>query len=140
VIDEVAEQRYLEGEDVTGATIYNTLAEAYPLVWTCPVTNRQALMPHARCMHALAQTSATGIRLLGVIDLKRKVKKLMRSAIVTELVYVHSWQTGDLVIRDKRSTWHSAPGKLSSDNHRVMHLTTFNSADPLRCNWQIGGT
>jgi alpha-ketoglutarate-dependent taurine dioxygenase len=140
VIDNLAEQRYLEGEDVHGVAIDGPLAKVYPLVWTCPVTNRYALMPHPRCMHALEQTSESGSRFLGVIESRRKVEESMRPAIAPELVYVHPWQPGDLVIWDNRSTWHSATGKLSRDDRRVMHLTAFNSANPPRCNWQIGGT
>lgn len=140
VIDETAEKRYLEGEDIPGVATGDPSAKVYPLVWTCPVTNRQALMPHPRCMHALEQTPDSGSRFLGVIESRQKVEKLMRPAIAPELVYVHPWQPGDLVIWDNRSTWHSATGKLSMDDRRIMHLTAFNSADPPRCNLQIGET
>ena len=139
VIDEAAEHRYLEGEDIPGAAIDDPLAKVYPLVWICPVTNRQALMPHPPCMHALEQASESGSRFLGVIESRQKVEKLTRPAIAPEPVYVHPWQPGDLVIWDNRSTWYSATGKLSRDDRRVMHFNTFNSDDPPRCDLQIGG-
>lgn len=91
-------------------------------------------------MHALEQASESSGRFLGVIESGWRVEELMRPAIAPELVYVHPWQPGDLVIWDNRSTWHSATGKLSRHDRRVMHLTAFNSNDPPRCNISIGGT
>jgi alpha-ketoglutarate-dependent taurine dioxygenase len=42
-------------------------------------------------------------------------------------------EPGDLAIWNNRSIWHSATGKLSEDDRRVMHLTAFNSNDPPQC-------
>lgn len=133
LLDAAAEQQYSQGVDTPGAAIGDPLAQVYPLVWTCPVTHRQALMPQPRCMHALEQTTVTGNRLLGVIESRLRVEQLMRPAIDPELVYVHAWQPGDLVIWHNRSLWHSATGKLARDDRRVMHLTAFNGAEPPRC-------
>jgi alpha-ketoglutarate-dependent taurine dioxygenase len=38
------------------------------------------------------------------------------------------------VIWNNRSVWHSATGKLSQGDRRVMHLTAFNGDEPPRCN------
>ncbi|UCH39326.1 MAG: TauD/TfdA family dioxygenase [Gammaproteobacteria bacterium] len=133
VIDPVAEQRYRQGEDLPGANIDDPLAQVYPLLWTCPVTNLQALMPQPRCMHALELTNRGENRFLGVVESRLQVEKWMRSAIDPERVYVHAWQAGDLAIWDNRSVWHSATGKLSRDDRRVMHLTAFNGTTPPQC-------
>jgi alpha-ketoglutarate-dependent taurine dioxygenase len=133
VVDPAAEQRYSMGEDTPGAAIDDPLAQVYPLVWTCPVTQRQALMPQPRCMHALEQTTPTGDRFLGVVESRHAVERWMRPAIEPERVYVHAWRPGDLAIWHNRSVWHSATGKLSRDDRRIMHLTAFNGDEPPRC-------
>jgi alpha-ketoglutarate-dependent taurine dioxygenase len=133
VIDPAAEQRYRQGEDISGTVVNDPLAQTYPLVWTCPVTEKQALMPQPRCMHALEQRTDRGTHFLGVIESRLQVETWMRPAIAPEQVYVHAWQPGDLAIWNNRSLWHSATGKLSRDDRRVMHLTAFNGNEPPRC-------
>ncbi|MDH3387953.1 MAG: TauD/TfdA family dioxygenase [Gammaproteobacteria bacterium] len=132
VVDPEAEQSYRQGKDIAGAVIDDPLAQVYPLVWTCPVTGRQALMPHPRCLHALEQRGEGGSHFLGVTESRFLVEAWMRPAIVPALVYVHAWRSGDLVLWDNRSLWHSATGKLSRDDRRVMHLTAFNGDEPPR--------
>jgi len=133
LIDPAAEQRYALGEDIQATAVDDPAAQIYPLVWTCPVTREQALMPQPRCMHTLEQQSESGNRLLGVIESRHLVEAWMRPAIAPELVYVHAWQPGDLVIWHNRSVWHSATGKLSHDDRRVMHLTAFNGNETPTC-------
>ena len=133
VIDQEAEKRYSQGEDIPGTAINDPLAKVYPLIWTCPVTKQRGLMPHPRCFHALEQTTDEGSYFLGVIESRHQVEAMMRSAIAPELVYVHPWQPGDLVIWNNHSIWHSATGQLSEDDRRVMHLTAFNSDQPPCC-------
>ena len=130
LIDPAAEQRYLQGQDTQAATIDDPSAQVYPLVWTCPITNIHALMPQPRCMHALEQHSGAGNDFLGVVESRHQVEAWMRPAIAPQLVYVHAWQPGDLVIWHNRSVWHSATGKLSRDDRRVMHLTAYNGDEP----------
>ena len=65
LVDPAAERRYLQGKDTQTAAIDDPSAQVYPLVWTCPITNQQALMPQPRCMHALEQHSAADNRFLG---------------------------------------------------------------------------
>jgi len=126
-VDAQAEQRYAEGLDVPGVPVDDALAQVYPLVWTCPVTGRHALMPQPRCMHALEQIRKDGSsHFQGVVESRLQVETWMRPAIAPELVCVHAWQPGDLVLWHNRSVWHSATGKLSRDDRRVMHLTAFN--------------
>jgi alpha-ketoglutarate-dependent taurine dioxygenase len=128
-----AERRYSLGEDIPGATIDDPLAQIYPLIWTCPVTKQHALMPHPRCMHTIEQSTEAGNYFLGVIESRLQVEAWMRPAIAPELVYVHAWQPGDLVIWDNRSIWHSATGKLSRDDRRIMHLTAYNGDESPSC-------
>ena len=133
VVDPDAEARHARGEDQPGAPVVDPQAQVYPLVWTCPVTGRHALMPQPRCMHALELENACGGRFLGVVESRYRVEAWMRPAITPERVYVHAWEPGDLVVWHNRSVWHSATGKLSRDDRRVMHLTAFNGATAPRC-------
>jgi alpha-ketoglutarate-dependent taurine dioxygenase len=132
-VDPAMEQRYSRGEDVQGARVDDPFAQVYPLVWTCPETGLQALMPQPRCMHALEQQSEAGDRFLGVVESRLLVETWMRPAIAPGLVYVHAWKPGDLVIWHNRSLWHSATGLLSRDDRRVMHLTAFNGDEAPCC-------
>ncbi len=133
LLDAEAEVDYSRGIDVAGSEIDDPLAQVYPLIWTCPVTGRQALMPQPRCMHALELNTASQPRLLGVVESRLQVEAWMRAAIAPELVYVHAWRAGDLVLWNNRSLWHSATGKLARDDRRVMHLTAFNGDQPPVC-------
>jgi len=133
VVDEAAEERFGAGEDVAGGAVDDPLAQVYPLVWTCPMTRRHALMPHPRCLHSLERLDADGSRFLGLIESRLRVEEWMRPAISPQQVYVHAWQPGDLVIWYNRSVWHSATGGLARDDRRVMHLTAFNGGDVPTC-------
>ena len=133
IIDCAAEQRYSLGEDIAGAMVDDPLAQIYPLLWTCPVTKQQALMPQPRCMHALEQGIKNGRRFLGVMESRLQVEAWMRPAITSQKVYVHAWQPGDLVLWNNRTIWHSATGKLSRDDRRIMHLTAFNGDVSPQC-------
>jgi len=127
LVEPQAEQDYAAGIDARGAPVDDPLAQVYPLVWTCAVTGQHALMPQPRCLHAIEQTRENGRgHFLGVIESRLRIEAWMRPAIAPDLVYVHAWQAGDLVIWHNRSVWHSATGKLSRDDRRVMHLTAFN--------------
>ena len=84
-------------------------------------------------MHALEQSTEAGNSFLSVIESRLQVEAWMCPAIAPELVYVHTWQPGDLVIWDNRSIWHSAIGKLSRDDRRIMHLIAFNGDEPPCC-------
>jgi alpha-ketoglutarate-dependent taurine dioxygenase len=133
LIDAEAERRYHQGNDVAGSKVEDPLAQVYPLVWSCPLTALQALMPQPRCMHALEQSGEDGSRFLGVVESRMQVENWMRPAISPQLVYVHAWQAGDLAIWNNRSVWHSATGKLSRDDRRIMHLTAFNGDKAPQC-------
>ena len=126
-VDTQAELEYAKGIDVPGAAVADPLAQVYPLLWTCPVTGLHALMPQPRCLHAVEHTGGNGdSRFLGVVESRLQIETWMLPAIAPELVYVHAWQPGDLVLWHNRSVWHSATGKLAREDRRVMHLTAFN--------------
>ena len=132
-IDEAAEQAWLDGAEPVPKPLEDPLAKIYPLVWTCPVTGRQALMPHPRCLHSLETGSADSRRMFGIVESRNQIEAWMRPAIAAPRVYAHPWKAGDLVIWDNRSTWHSATGKLSGEDRRVMHLTAYDSREPPTC-------
>jgi alpha-ketoglutarate-dependent taurine dioxygenase len=133
LFDVAAEEGYSRGVDVPGSAIDDPLAQVYPLVWTCPVTGRQALMPQPRCMQALELNTATASRFMGVVESRLQVEAWMRPAIAPDLGFVHAWRAGDLVLWNNRSMWHSATGKLSRNDRRIMHLTAFNGDQPPCC-------
>ena len=122
IVDDEAEADFLAGHDVPGDVIDDPDALTYPLVWACPDTGKSALMAHPRCMHALEIEG----QFLGIVESRHRLEHWMRPAIDPALVYVHAWQAGDLVMWNNRSVWHSATGKLSRDDRRIMHLTAFN--------------
>ncbi len=130
VVDPDAAARHARGDEAPGGPVDDPRAQVYPLVWTCPVTGRHALMPHPRCLQALEIETGGDRHFLGVTESRLWVEKWMRPAIDPARVYVHAWQPGDLVLWHNRSVWHSATGGLAPDDRRVMHLTAFNGAEP----------
>ena len=126
LLDPEAEADYARGVDRPGAAIGDPRAMVHPLVWACAVSGKPALMPQPRCMQALEVQG----RFLGIVESRHRIETWMRPAIDPECVYVHAWRAGDLVLWNNRSVWHSATGKLSRDDRRVMHLTAFNGGDP----------
>lgn len=133
LVDPAAEVEFRLGRDSPGCAVDDPLAQTYPLVWTCAVSGKQALMPQPRCMQALEQQTARGSHFLGVVESRHRIADLMRAAIKPENVYVHAWQPGDLVIWHNRSMWHSATGKLAAEDRRIMHLTAFNGTEAPLC-------
>ncbi len=132
IVDPDTEARYARGDEPPGGPLDDPRAQVYPLVWTCPDTQRHALMPHPRCLHALEIETDSDSRFLGLTESRLLVEKWMRPAIDPARVYVHAWRPGDLVLWYNRSVWHSATGKLAPDDRRVMHLTAFNGAETPR--------
>ncbi len=128
LLDREAESRYQAGADTLGGPVDDSAAQVYPLLWHCPHSGRDALMPQPRCMHALERPVNGDSRFLGVVESRLRVEALMRPAIDPARVYVHAWQPGDLAVWYNRSVWHSATGELAPDDRRVMHLTAFNGS------------
>ena len=50
VVDPEAEARFKKGSEPPGTAFNDQMAQVYPLVWTCPATKFQALMPQPRCL------------------------------------------------------------------------------------------
>ena len=126
VEDQKLEKEYRDGLELPGSPIRDTKARIYPLVWTCAKTHKKALMPHPRCMSHVELLSHN--QHLGRTASRFLVETLMRPAVEPELVYVHPWRAGDLVIWNNRSLWHSATSKLSQGDRRIQHLTAYNSS------------
>ena len=125
ILDEESEKLYRDGREPPGSPITDPKAKTYPLTWTCPDTNKKALMPHPRCMSHVELLSRN--QHLGKTASRLLIEELMRPAIEPEVVYVHPWHAGDLVIWNNRCLWHSATGKLSHTDRRIQHLTAYNS-------------
>ena len=128
-----AEAIYEGGNEVPGAPFADPAAQVYPLVWTCPDTGRQALMPQPRCLAFLETKKGAKRQFLGMTASRRSVENWMLPAVSSDQVYIHDWQAGDLVLWFNRSVWHSATGKLASEDRRIMHLTAFNAASAPVC-------
>ncbi len=133
VIDPESEALYETGNEIPGSAFADPAAQVYPLVWTCRETGRQALMPQPRCLAFLKTQTSTCEEFLGIMTSRRLVETWMLPAVSSDKVYVHAWQSGDLVIWHNRSVWHSATGKLAPEDRRVMHLTAFNAAEAPVC-------
>ncbi|MGI9317486.1 MAG: TauD/TfdA dioxygenase family protein [bacterium] len=128
VIDAPTEHRHSDNPGIPVSPSEDPKAKNYPLIWTCPLTGKKALMPHPRCMDHLEIVSS-GEHLTTTVS-RQMTEEVMRPGIEPDLVYVHPWAAGDLVIWDNRSIWHSATGKLSPEDRRIQHLTAFNSVSP----------
>ncbi|MDJ0956284.1 MAG: TauD/TfdA family dioxygenase [Arenicellales bacterium] len=128
IVDPEAEKKFLDGQDDPGLPVQDRAAKVHPLVWTCPVTEKKALMPHPRCMNHLEEDDGHISIHLGVVESRFLIEEFMRPGINPEHVYVHAWHPGDLIIWDNRSIWHSATGGLAPNDRRIQHLTAFNGA------------
>ena len=133
VVDPDAEAIYEGGNEVPGAPFADPAAQVYPLVWTCPDTRRQALMPQPRCLAFLETKKGAKRQFLGMTASRRLVENWMRPAVFADQVYIHDWQAGDLVLWYNHSVWHSATGKLAPEDRRLMHLTAFNAGSAPVC-------
>ena len=51
------------------------------------------------------------------------LKAVIESAIRPELVYVHDWQLGDMVLWDNWRMMHSAAGIVPTDRRRMQRTT-----------------
>jgi len=124
VLDPDQEKLFERGEEKPEKFSEDPRTKTYPLVWKCESTGKKSLMPHTRCMsHIIDNRSNTH---LGKTESRNLVARWMRPAIEPNLVYVHNWKAGDLVIWNNRSVWHSATGKLTVNDRRIQHLTAFN--------------
>lgn len=128
VIDLESERRFELGVESPGVPSDDPDARIYPLVWTCPETGKAALMPHPRCIDHLEDTELR--KHMTKTESRLLVEKMMRPGIAPDLVYVHAWNPGDLVIWNNRTMWHSATGELGTEDRRVQHLTAFNGLAP----------
>ena len=133
VIDPESEARYEIGSEPPGSAFTDPAAQVYPLVWTCPETGRQALMPQPRCLAFLETRMKAEPNCPGVTASRMLVESWMLPAVSSDRVYVHTWQVGDLVIWYNHSVWHSATGQLAPEDRRVMHLTAFNAGEAPVC-------
>ncbi|MGB1446984.1 MAG: TauD/TfdA dioxygenase family protein [Arenicellales bacterium] len=133
VVDPDAEAIYEGGNEAPGTPFADPSAQVYPLVWTCPDTGRQALMPQPRCLAFLETKKGAKRQFLGMTASRRLVENWMRPAVFADQVYIHDWQAGDLVLWYNRSVWHSATGKLAPEDRRIMHLTAFNAGSAPVC-------
>jgi alpha-ketoglutarate-dependent taurine dioxygenase len=133
VVDPESEARFKKGCELPGTPFDDPMAQVYPLVWTCPETKLQALMPQPRCLSCLETEINSNPVFVGLTESRRLVESWMHPAIAAEYVYIHAWQPGDLVVWYNRSVWHSATGRLGRDDRRVMHLTACNSSEVPIC-------
>lgn len=138
VVDAKSETLYKMGCESPGVPFSDPDTQRYPLVWTCPDTGYQALMPQPRCLGFLEIKQQGRRDRLGITKSRMLIESLMLPAVISNQVYVHDWKEGDLVIWNNRSVWHSATGRLASESRRVMHLTAFNAGRPPKCFPQSG--
>ena len=96
----------------------------HPLVLTNPRNGRRSLYLASHASRILDRPVPDGRLLL---------RDLMEHATRPELVYRHSWRTGDLVIWDNRATMHRArPFEDTVHRREMRRVTTLDVGDPAR--------
>ena len=96
----------------------------HPLVLRNPRTGRRSLYLASHASRILDRPVPEG-RLL--------IRDLMEHATRPELVYRHSWRSGDFVIWDNRATMHRArPFEDTVHRREMRRVTTLDTGDPAR--------
>ena len=96
----------------------------HPLVLSNPRNGRRSLYLASHASRILGRPIPDG-RLL--------IRDLMEHATRPELVYRHSWRTGDFVIWDNRATMHRArPFEDTVHRRELRRVTTLDTGDPAR--------
>jgi taurine dioxygenase len=95
----------------------------HPVARTHPVTGRKALYVSPR--HTLA------IEGLAEADSEALLQKLFGVQQDPELIYVHKWRLGDLVMWDNRCTLHRACGGIKPPGIRHLHRTVVEGDVPV---------
>jgi alpha-ketoglutarate-dependent taurine dioxygenase len=117
-----------ENDDIVLPTTIDSNAKVYPLVWRCPLTSKPALMIHPRCLQYIENWYTK--KLYSEIESRNMAEQYMRPAVSPQHLVIHNWKSGDLVVWNNYSVWHSATGGLNVNDRRVMHLTAFNGITP----------
>ena len=96
----------------------------HPLVLTNPRNGRRSLYLASHASRIIDRPVPDGRLLL---------RDLMEHATRPELVYRHSWRTGDFVIWDNRATMHRArPFEDTVHRREMRRVTTLDVGDPAR--------
>ena len=96
----------------------------HPLVLANPRNGRRSLYLASHASRILDRPVPDGRLLL---------RDLMEHATRPELVYRHSWRTGDFVIWDNRATMHRArPFEDTVHRREMRRVTTLDAGDPAR--------
>ena len=96
----------------------------HPLVLTNPRNGRRSLYLASHASRIFDRPVPDGRLLL---------RDLMEHATRPELVYRHSWRTGDFVIWDNRATMHRArPFEDTLHRREMRRVTTLDTGDPAR--------
>ena len=96
----------------------------HPLVLTNPRNGRRSLYLASHASRIIDRPVPDGRLLL---------RDLMEHATRPELVYRHSWRSGDLVIWDNRATMHRArPFEDTVHRREMRRVTTLDTGDPAR--------
>ena len=105
-----------ENDRLTGAV--------HPLVLTNPRNGRRSLYLASHASRIVGRPVPDGRLIL---------RDLMEHATRPELVYRHSWRTGDFVIWDNRATMHRArPFEDTVHRREMRRVTTLDAGDPAR--------
>ena len=96
----------------------------HPLVLANPRNGRRSLYLASHASRIVGRPVPDGRLLL---------RDLMEHATRPELVYRHSWRTGDFVIWDNRATMHRArPFEDTVHRREMLRVTTLDAGDPAR--------
>ena len=120
----IAYSRQTLGFDFTEEEAGRLKGAVHPLVLENPRNGRRSLYLASHASRILDRPLPDGRLLL---------RDLMEHATRPELVYRHSWRTGDFVIWDNRATMHRArPFEDSVHRRELRRVTTLDTGDPAR--------
>ena len=120
----IAYSRQTLGFEFSGEEAERLKGAIHPLVLTNPRNGRRSLYLASHASRILDRPLPDGRLLLC---------DLIEHATRPELVYRHSWRTGDFVIWDNRATMHRArPFEDTAHRREMRRVTTLDTGDPAR--------
>ena len=120
----IAYSRQTLGFEFSGEEAERLKGAIHPLVLTNPRNGRRSLYLASHASRILDRPLPDGRLLL---------RDLIEHATRPELVYRHSWRTGDFVIWDNRATMHRArPFEDTAHRREMRRVTTLDTGDPAR--------
>jgi taurine dioxygenase len=101
----------------------------HPVVITHPITGRKVIYVN--------QVYTFGIAGMGEEEARPLLEALYAHITRPEVVYVHKWRAGDVVVWDNWSTQHKAIGDYRLPQRRLMHRTAIMGTMPFESGTKV---